>query len=106
MGAGLVLEPLVVVILLFGGAWINRATESSLARVHPHRRSAEYPRAASPGAIESGYASSTPKVELTNPQYRSRPPETSEIRWRKRQIGIFGLSALVVTPDTTVFRGR
>lgn len=106
MAAGVVLEPLVVVLLLFGGTWINRTIESSLTRIHPRRRSADYARAASPESVESGYTSPTPKDGLMSSRYRSSSPGTRENRSRKRQIVIFGLTAFVVTPDTTVFRDR
>lgn len=106
MGAGVILEPLVVVLLLFGGTWVNRVTDSSLARIHTRRRSADYARAASPGSVESGYTSPTPKDGLLSPRCRSSSPAIREDRWRKRQIRIFGLSAFVITPDTAVFRDR
>lgn len=106
MGVGVVLEPLVVIVLLFGGTWINRVTESSLSSIHKRQRPTEYARAASPDSIESGYTSRTPKDGLMSPRRRSIASETPDNRWRKRQIGIFGLSSLVVTPDTVAFQDR
>lgn len=104
MGAGAILEPLVVVVLLFGGTWINRITSSVLSHSHPRRRSSDYARGTSPDSLESGYSSPTAKDGLLSPRCRS--PEILEKSWHKRHVGIFGLSFCVTTPATEVFQGR
>jgi hypothetical protein len=106
MGAGAILEPLVVIVLLFGGTWINRstATFSSVRRV---RRSSTSTRACSPDSLESGLSSPTAKDALLN----SRSPSPTlvpldDARWRKRQIRILSYTFEVKSPDTAVFQDR
>ncbi|KAJ5085678.1 hypothetical protein N7532_010449 [Penicillium argentinense] len=106
MGAGAVIEPLVVIVLLFGGTWINRATEASLSRRFPRRSSVEYPRASSPDSLESGYISPTAKDGLLSPRASSPSPQISDERWHKRIIGVFGFSYSVTSPNTAVFQDR
>lgn len=106
MGASVILEPLVVIVLLFGGTWINRITSSAVPHSHTHtrQRSSDYVRETSPDSLESGYSSPTPKDGLLSP--RSRSSEIFEESWHKRRVGIFGLSFCVTTPATEVFQGR
>ncbi|GFF57243.1 hypothetical protein CNMCM6936_004429 [Aspergillus lentulus] len=106
MGAGAILEPLVVIVLLFGGTWINRSTAafSSVRRV---RRSSTSTRACSPDSLESGLSSPTAKDALLNS--RSPSPtlvQLDDARWRKRQIRILSYTFEVKSPDTTVFQDR
>ncbi|KAJ5974073.1 hypothetical protein N7481_011283 [Penicillium waksmanii] len=105
MGAGAVLEPLVVIILLFGGTWINRVADAALSRRASRRRSFDNPRASSPDSIESGYTTSTPKDSLLSP-HASSPPLQLDDRWHKRVIGIFSLACSVTSPNTAVFQDR
>jgi len=102
MGVGVILEPLVVVVLLFGGTWINRVT-ASVSHNHTRRRSSDYVRVTSPDSLESGSSSPTPKDGLLSPRCRS--PELLE-GWHKRHVGVFGLSFSVTTPTTDVFQDR
>ncbi|KAJ5218264.1 uncharacterized protein N7498_000363 [Penicillium cinerascens] len=104
MGAGAILEPLVVIVLLFGGTWINRITSSVVSPSHPRQGSSPYARGTSPDSLESGYSSPTVKDGLLSPRCRS--PEILEESWHKRHVGIFGLSFCVTTPATEVFQGR
>lgn len=106
MGIGEVLEPLVVLILLFGGTWVNRASNFSLARVHARRRSTDFARAASPDSLESRYASPTSKDELLSPRCRSPSTPILANKWRKRNLKFLGISEVITTPDTAVFHDR
>ncbi|KAJ5591792.1 uncharacterized protein N7459_002161 [Penicillium hispanicum] len=108
MGIGAILEPLVVVVLLFGGTWVNRVTDSLVSSSRSPRKSAEYVRAASPASDspESGYSSPTPKDGLLSPRLGSPSPDFSDARWRSRLVGIWGLSRKVTSPNTAVFQGR
>ncbi|KAJ5157595.1 uncharacterized protein N7482_008695 [Penicillium canariense] len=106
MGAGAVLEPLAVVILLFGGTWINRATKTAFPRTHIRRPSSEPLRADSPDSLQSGYSSPTPKDSLLSAGSCSPRPQTSDDRWHKRQVGILGMSLTVSSPNTAVFQDR
>lgn len=119
MGAGAVLEPLVVIVLLFGGTWINRATDAAFSRRVSRRSSIDYTRSSSPDSLESGYTTPTPKDSLLNSHSHSSPspsptltprqatpPPQSDDRWHKRVIGIFNLSCSVTSPNTAVFQDR
>lgn len=111
MGAGAVLEPLVVIVLLFGGTWINRAVDSPRLSSRKNswsvRRSTEYSRDTSPDSLESGLVSPTPKDALLTS--RSLSPsllESHEEPWQKRQIGFLSWTINVTSPNTAVFRNR
>lgn len=106
MGSGAILEPLVVIVLLFGGTWINRSTAacSSVRRI---RRSSTSTRACSPDSLESGLSSPTAKDALLNE--RSLSPTLvllDDARWRKRQIRILSWTFEVKSPNTAVFQER
>lgn len=96
MGAGAFIEPLVVVSLLFGGAWVNRNTEYRLfGRKRISRRS---PRSLSPESTSSssGRSSPTPSASLL-------AGIDEEPRWRKREIQVLGLRKEVMSPNTRRF---
>ncbi|KAJ9245051.1 hypothetical protein DTO271D3_5377 [Paecilomyces variotii] len=111
MGAGAILEPLAVIVLLFGGTWINRAVDSSISPSRKGSRSGrrytEYSRDTSPDSLESGLISPTPKDALLT--CRSLSPsllETHEEPWQKRQVGFGSWKVDVTSPNTAVFRNR
>lgn len=102
MGAGAFLEPLAVVVLLFGGTWINR--ESDL-----------------PGSRKGGWFNRSSKtlsgdkddVTSDNDGLLSseggRPLSPSLLRdqqdpWRKREVGLWRWKWEVTSPNTAVFR--
>ncbi|EXJ90253.1 hypothetical protein A1O1_03352 [Capronia coronata CBS 617.96] len=104
MGAGAFLEPLTVIVLLFGGAWINRATDSSV--------SARSPRWDEPStvaqAVEKDEDLDLEEAHLTHSK-RSLSPSllpSQEDKWRKRDICFLGYRKVVETPNTAVFRNR
>jgi hypothetical protein len=107
MGAGAFLEPLVVIVLLFGGTWINR-TASSFPSASPSRyKTPSRYRAASPESVESGLSTPTSKDGLLD----SRPssPSSSSFgheNWRARRIGILSWACEVTSPNTVVFQDR
>lgn len=101
MGLGAILEPLVVIVLLFGGTWINRASSTRGSR----RNSAAYIRASSPDSLESGYSSPSLKEGFLSP--RSPSPSFAPVDgWRKRHVGLFGWSIRLSSPNTAVFQDR
>ncbi|KAL4784672.1 hypothetical protein BJX76DRAFT_212207 [Aspergillus varians] len=107
MGVGAILEPLVVIVLLFGGTWINRAAGSFPSSRRTRRKSPDRYRAASPDSVESGLSSPTAKDGLL----RSRPqsPASSYFgleTWRKRQVGLCLWAFEVTSPNTAVFQDR
>lgn len=107
MGAGAVLEPLAVIVLLIGGTWVNRSSSSSYRKYREYRKSGDYSRVSSPDRIESGLSSPTSEDGLRYSWSPSRStPRPHGEGWRERRIGAFGLSYTVTSPDTTVFRDR
>lgn len=106
MGVGAILEPLVVIVLLFGGTWINRRTKALTLRTQARRKSSGYTRSDSPDSLESGYTTPTPKDGLLSPRASSPVPSLVDERWRTRQLGIWGLSCRVTSPNTVVFQDR
>ncbi|KAL2824466.1 hypothetical protein BDW59DRAFT_147388 [Aspergillus cavernicola] len=105
MGVGAFLEPLVVIVLLFGGTWINRTAGSFPKRAR--RKSSNYYRANSPDSIESGLSTPTAKDGLLG----SRPssPFSSQCgheTWRKRRVGVLSRMWEVTSPNTAVFQDR
>ncbi|KAJ5510906.1 hypothetical protein N7453_003009 [Penicillium expansum] len=103
MGAGAVIEPLVVIVLLFGGTWINRSVGSSSTRRYS-RRNSNLRRADSSDSLESGYSSQSTKDGLLGS--RSHSPQAPENGWHKRQVGLLGLNFEVSSPNTIVFQDR
>ncbi|CAG8079964.1 unnamed protein product [Penicillium olsonii] len=97
MGVGAILEPLVVLVLLFGGTWINRVVSPS----NP-RRNSNLPRAASSDSLESGFSTSTKDGLLGS---RSPSPLPAE-NWHKRQVSLLGVNWEVTSPNTAVFQDR
>jgi hypothetical protein len=104
MGAGAYLEPLTVVVLLFGGAWINRTTDISFAS----SRSGDGEPLLVAHGIESEEDLNLAEAQLTKSK-RSLSPSllpSQEPRWREREIRIMGYRTVVETPNTAVFRNR
>ena len=105
MAVGAFLEPLVVVSLLFGGAFFNRnkdysfrqgsagwAGEKGLQQQHLKKSDDVSPQRLS---ADSWSESSTPTLS---------PDEQSA--WRRRKLQVFGYKKLVATPNTLVFKDR
>ncbi|KAL4951636.1 hypothetical protein BDW69DRAFT_186226 [Aspergillus filifer] len=107
MGVGAFLEPLVVVILLFGGTWINRTAGSFPPSRRARRRSPDRYRGASPDSLESGLSSPTAKDGLLKD--RSLSPSSPHFgfeTWRKRRVGFVRWTREVTSPNTAVFQDR
>ena len=110
MGAGAFLEPLAVVVLLFGGAWVNR--EPNLVRSHLRKNSA--PCSPRRTDEEDGFPITSPKLGTSSKSPKATPNRAhspslivaNEERWRKRRIGFLGWHAEVGTPNTAAFRNR
>ncbi|KAI2785859.1 hypothetical protein POX_h09621 [Penicillium oxalicum] len=82
MGAGAILEPLTVIVLLFGGTWINRATKiSSAPRIYVRRQSSEYRRTDSSESLDDN-------------------------QWHTRQLRILGHCWSIWSPNSEVFSER
>ncbi|KAJ5328961.1 hypothetical protein N7452_009351 [Penicillium brevicompactum] len=98
MGVGAILEPLIVVVLLFGGTWINRVVNPSSYS----RRKSNLPRTASSDSLESGYSTSTKDGLLGSRSHSPLPDD----RWHKREVGLLGFKYEVPSPNTIVFQDR
>ena len=99
MGAGAYLEPLAVVTLLFGGAWINRARDNTFSPQATRWRAA-------PVQDEEDFDASNARL---TPSKRSLSPSllpSQESKWREREVSILGFKEVVETPNTAVFRNR
>ncbi|RSL99973.1 hypothetical protein CDV31_011954 [Fusarium ambrosium] len=103
MGVGSFLEPLIVVTLLFGGAYFNRnkdykfrLTKSSWPKDASRKRSDDFQKRDSTDSLMSGWSGSrSPSID---------PDEQPTLRRRKFQV--FGFKRIVSTPNTLVFEDR
>lgn len=102
MAIGAFLEPLVVVSLLFGGAFFNRnrdydfwAGRLGWEADRSHKKSDDVKTARRSASADSWSSSSTPTLA---------PFEQPTLRRRKLQL--FGYRRVVVTPNTLVFKDR
>ncbi|KAJ4179200.1 hypothetical protein NW767_006798 [Fusarium falciforme] len=103
MGVGSFLEPLIVVTLLFGGAYFNRnkdyrfrLTKSSWPKDAGRKRSDDFQKRDSTDSLMSGWSGSrSPSID---------PDEQPTLRRRKFQV--FGFKRIVSTPNTLVFEDR
>lgn len=106
MGLGAILEPLVVVVLLFGGTWINRSRGAGRRRW----RKDIYPsRSSSPDSFESSRSMILPDEDDPLCAPRSWSPSLlplPEERWRKRQLRFLSFGVDVTTPNTAAFQDR
>ncbi|KAK5047310.1 hypothetical protein LTR84_006832 [Exophiala bonariae] len=105
MGVGGFLEPLVVIVLLFGGAWINRATDFPSSSAGSRAGNPLLPEA---HAVETGDDLNIAEAQLTQSK-RSLSPSllpSQETRWRQREVRVMGYKTVVETPNTAVFRNR
>jgi hypothetical protein len=92
----------VVVVLLFGGAWINRSRDGAF-NVPPVRWRAAYdPFSKDEEDLDFAQARLTPSKRSLSPSLLP----SQESAWRDRQIRLFGYRKIVHTPNTAVFRNR
>ena len=104
MGVGVFLESLVVVVLLLGGAWINRTTDFS----SPNTKS-QWHTSDPFEEVNAALQSYQNNGELVSNKTRSLSPSllpSQESCWRERDISILGLTRRVTSPNTAVFRNR
>ncbi|KAK5213720.1 hypothetical protein LTR47_000760 [Exophiala xenobiotica] len=104
MGAGAFLEPLVVVVLLFGGAWINRATDHTLSATNTCWDES-LPEAQ---RIDTDVDIDIEEARLSQSK-RSLSPSllpSQENKWRERELTFLGYRKVIETPNTAVFRNR
>lgn len=99
MGAGAYLEPLVVVTLLFGGAWINRARDNTFS---PNRARWQTSASNPDEDFDAEDAILTPSKRSLSPSLLP----AQESKWRDREIEFLGYRRIVETPNTAIFRNR
>jgi hypothetical protein len=107
MGVGAVLEPLVVVTLLFGGTWVNRNT---YYRIWGRRSSKHHARRSSSDSfdsIESGLNSPGSTDSLLDSSQHTWPLGAhQEPKWRRRELKLLGFKTQVTSPNTRQFKDR
>lgn len=101
MGIGAVAEPLVIIVLLLGGTWVNRARFYTGTRRQPYHSGK---RVDSPSGLESG--PSSPVEETANLLAQDSVPHAREGSWRRRELNIAGWKKEIWSPDTQVFDDR
>ncbi|KAG6002196.1 hypothetical protein E4U21_003327 [Claviceps maximensis] len=107
MALGAVLEPLVVVTLLFGGAWLNRNRDYNLRESRPtwapvdgsFKKSDEFQKR------DPSQESIVPCSESSLDQ-SALPSLYDPFTQRRRRINIFGYERFVTSPNTLVFKDR
>jgi len=107
MALGAVLEPLVVVTLLFGGAWFNRDRDYDLRESRPSwapvdgslKKSDEFRNR------DLSQESLMPCSESSWGQ-SALPSLYDPVTQRRRRINILGYERLVTSPNTLVFKDR
>lgn len=105
MGIGTVLEPLVVVTLLFGGAWINRASNKPFSERQPRPDFL----AKNVYSDKAGEFRDEEVIQPVSLKGRSLSPSllpSQENKWRTREIRLMGLRRTVYSPNTAIFRNR
>jgi hypothetical protein len=113
MGAGTFLEPVVVVFLLLGGAWINRAPDATSNSQSPVSLTFEddddVPDLPLARAVETDDEGDVEKQHISKSK-RSLSPSllpSQEDKWRDRELQLpFVGQRRIQTPNTAVFRHR
>lgn len=106
MGVGAVLEPLVVVTLLFGGAWINRATDYTFSNRGARRGTTSSKAAGDEAGADEYDQDSGRSLSSKNRSLSPSLLPSQEQKWRQRQFRFLGWSKTVETPNTAVFKNR
>ncbi|KAM0441526.1 hypothetical protein ACHAQK_004990 [Fusarium lateritium] len=104
MSVGAFLEPLIVVTLLFGGAYFNRSKDydfwtnkTGLPSLKGYKRSDDLPKRESTDSLMSRRSGSR------SPSFESSDTQST---LRRRKLQIFGYKRIVSTPNTHVFEDR
>ena len=104
MGVSLFLEPLVVVVLLFGGAWINRVTGFSFSTQKSQWQG--YDPFEEANAAFQSYRTNGEPAKNKRRSLSSLLLPSQESSWRERDIGILGLQRRICSPNTAIFQNR
>lgn len=111
MGVGVVIEPLVVVTLLFGGTWINREPDlsgslSRQLRTASRRTYADDDNREDANYIEAGMSTYADKDGVAEPRASPSLLLHDDEPWRERKVGIGPWECKVYSPNSEVFRWR
>jgi len=103
-GLGAVLEPAIVVGLLFGGTWINRNKNYNFAwreksRTHAPELSIDEKRI--PGSPRSWTTDDALLQEKSSPDLLS--PNNPHSKWRTRELKLLGFRKTILTPNSRAF---
>jgi hypothetical protein len=104
MGVSLFLEPLVVVVLLFGGAWINRVTDFSFSTQKSQWQG--YDPFEEANAAFQSYRTNGESTKNKKRCLSSLLLPSEESSWRERDIRILGLQRRICSPNTAIFQNR
>jgi len=105
MGAGAFIEPLVVITLLLGGAFLTRNTTYTLfPRSQTPLSSAEKGLLSRNGSLDSIDADMAELGLLSETSISSRLLPAPEPTWRKRTVGVLCWKTQVTSLNTRVFR--
>jgi hypothetical protein len=111
MGIGAVLEPLVVVTLLFGGTWINRNASYKLRMRARHRRTPS--RATTEKSDIEDFPGTPNSVESDDPLLPGSLPASPSLLavdqtapWRERELRIWKFRTVLRTPNSRQFKDR
>ncbi|KAN0072968.1 hypothetical protein V8E54_009082 [Elaphomyces granulatus] len=104
MGVGAFIEPLVVVVLLFGGTWINRDTiqQNCLSCQSDRCWTCSWPTSVKSNPSISQWKDPSAKAPSASPSLLT----CRESCWRKREIQLLSWSVEVTSPNTAPFRYR
>lgn len=112
MGIGAVLEPLVVVTLLFGGTYINRNASYKL-RFRARRTTTTPSKASTEGADLENVPASPASFESGDPLIDGSQPGSPSLLavdptspWRERELRVWKFRTTIKTPNSRQFKDR
>lgn len=109
MGAGAYLEPLAVIILLFGGAWINRAPDYTFSIKRSRWQKDVFETASISPDLSNAEDFADKEAEALFAKSRSLSPSlltAQTTAWRMRGVKILKWRKEIATPNTAVFQNR
>lgn len=109
MGAGAYLEPLTVVVLLFGGAWINRAPDYTFSIKRSRWQEATSEDASDTSGLSKAEDFKDTEAQALFANNRSLSPSLLTAQtstWRMRELKFLNWRKEITTPNTAVFQNR
>lgn len=103
MGVGALAEPLVVIVLLFGGTWVNRNKTYTLFGSRQSRwreKLLEEERDRSPDSVQSPHSADGLLEDGLFPSSLGHHEPT----WRRREVNACGFRVIMISPNTRVFK--